>query len=234
MHTLTSNVMVVNSSGDLEVYAVHDTPKQAPWSSRGELAMGAGQTYRMIKGFRESEPPPEPWDVPLTPNPHPSGSIARSDIAREESVIRGRGKRNNIAPFGRGDGDDFPALGSDSGKDPANLATIRLGKGRTYSPAAFKNHNFERSAERSVGEDLKGGVVDRSAPPREIFRARSRRSLREKSASCSRKPATRAIQQVVEEDISMVMRSRVIRGYGLNNVRRSLFLCVSYITEQSR
>ena len=227
--------MVVNSSGDLEVYAVHDTPKQAPWSSRGELAIGVGQTYRMIPGSRESEPPPEPWDIPSTPNPHLSESIARSDIAREESVVRGRGKRNNnMTPSGRGDGGGFPALG-DLGKDSANLVAIRPGKGRTYSPAAFKNYNFERSAEHLVaGEDPTSVVMDRSGPSREIFRARSRRSLRDKSASSSRKLATKAIQQVVEEDISMVMRSRVIRGYGLNNVGRSLFICVSYIAEQSR
>lgn len=225
-HPLTSNVMVVNSSGDLEVYAVHDTPKQAPWSSRGELAIGVGQTYRMISGFQESEPPPEPWDIPSTSNPYPSESVARSDITREESVVRGRGKRNsNTTSFGRGDEDGFPALGSDSGKGPANLAATRPGKSRTYSPAAFRNYNFERSTEREVtAEDPKSGVVDHLGhSSREISRARSRR---DKSASRGRKQGARVIQQVVEEDISMVMRSRVIRGYGLNNVRDSLCFSV--------
>lgn len=218
--------MVVNSSGDLELYAIHDSPKQAPWSARGDLAIGAGQLYKIISGFHESEPPPEPWDLPSTPNVIPPESISRSDITREESVVRGRVKRTT-ASFGRGDEDGFPALGSESGRGPTNLAATRPGKGRTYSPAAFRYYSLDRLTEHStVGRDhSRNGTVDQLAGSHEdSSRARSRRSQRDKSASHGRKQAIRAIQQVVEDDISMVMRTRAIRGYGLSNVCLFLFI----------
>ena len=213
--------MVVNNSGDLEVYAVHDTPKQAPWSARGDLAIGAGQSYKIISGFHDSEPPPEPWDILMpAPNAHPSESIVRSDQTREESVIRGRSKH---ASFGRGDEDGFPALVPNTSKGPTNLAATKPGKGRTYSPASFRKYHFEHSAERStVGRDLpsRNGSVDQLAHANgESSRSRSHRAQRDKSAFKAKKQSSRIIQQVVEDDISMVMRNRAIRGYGLGNVQ---------------
>lgn len=40
--------MVVNKDGDLELYAIYDTPKQPIWSSRGDLAIGAGAGLKII------------------------------------------------------------------------------------------------------------------------------------------------------------------------------------------
>jgi len=54
-HPLTSNVMVVNRDGDLELYAIHDTPKQLAWSARGDFALGAGLGLKVLEGYRESE-----------------------------------------------------------------------------------------------------------------------------------------------------------------------------------
>jgi hypothetical protein len=211
--------MVVNNSGDLELYAVHDTPKQAPWSARGDLAIGAGQSYKFISGFHDSDPPPEPWDITTIPSVHPTESIARSDQTREESVIRGRPKH---ASFGRGDEDGFPALGSVHSKGPTNLAATKPGKPRTYSPASFRKYQFEHSADRStIGKDVhvREGPVDQLAlTNRESSRSHSHRAQRDKSVSRARRQPTRIIHQVIEDDISMTMRNRVIRGYGLNNV----------------
>jgi len=50
-----SNVMVVNKDGDLELYAVHDTPKQATWSARGDLALGAGLAIKGLNGYHDPE-----------------------------------------------------------------------------------------------------------------------------------------------------------------------------------
>jgi WD repeat-containing protein mio len=212
--------MVVNTSGDLELYAVHDTPKQAPWSSRGDLAIGAGQSYKIRTGLHDSEPPPEPWDIFGMPNTYPPESISRSDQIREESIIRGRPKH---ASFGRGDEDGFPALVSTATKGPTNLAATKPGKSRTYSPASFRKYHFEHSAERSiVGRDMpsRDDAVDQLAQTNgEASRGRNYRVLRDKSVSKVKKQHTRTIHQVVEDDISMVMRNRAIRGYGLSNVR---------------
>lgn len=230
-HPLTANVMVVNDSGDLELYAIHDTPKQAPWSARGDLAIGAGQSYKIVAGFCETEPPPEPWNLPTAQGHYPAPrteSLARSDRTREDSVVRGRSKNfSPTAPFGRSGGGDeeaFAVLGG-SATGPTNLAATRPGKSRTFSPASFRHYQFERSVERSsfrMEEDVpppRAGAVDQLAQGiAESSRARSRRSGRGKSASRVRKHS-RGIQQLVEEDISMIMRDRAIHGYGLSNVR---------------
>lgn len=223
--------MVVNASGDLELYAIHDTPKQAPWSARGDLAIGAGQSYTIISGLNENDAP-EPWDVaPTTPmQGYPPQSVAQSEQTRDGSVIRGRVK--HAGSFGRGDDDGFPTLGSGRGPGglAANLAATRPGKGRTYSPASFRNYNYEPSAERSRSATGGGngadtprfGAVDQLAG--EGSRPRSRRStVRHKSSSRGRKGRSEVVHQVIEDDISMVMRSRAVRGYGLSNVGLSIY-----------
>lgn len=218
-HPLTSNIMVVNTNGDLELYAIHDTPKQAPWSSRGELAIGAGKSYKIIAGFDGNEPPIEPWDIP---NHHPPESVARSDRTREDSVIRGRVK-HSAAVFPSRNEDIFPVLGSNVDGVPANLAVSRPGKSRTYSPASFRKFHYEHSPGRStLGSKIlpKAGPMDQLAQTDgHSSRAHSsRRSQPHRSLTRSRKQAASNIHQIVEDDISMTIRGRVIRGYGLNNV----------------
>jgi WD repeat-containing protein mio len=223
--------MVVNSNGDLELYAVHDTPKQTPWSSRGDLAIGIGQSYKIISGFHDSEPPAAPWDIPALPNAQPPESISPSDQTREESVVRGRPKH---ASFGRGDEDGFPALVSTAVKTSTNLAATKPGKSRTYSPASFRKYHIEPSTERqTVDKDLpsQDGAVDQLAHAGgdSSSQARSYRSQRDKSASRGRRQPIKIIHQVVEDDISMIMRTRAIRGYGLSNVQFLSYLCKGYI-----
>ena len=47
--------MVVNKDGDLELYAIHDTPKQIAWSSKGTLALGAGLGLKVLEGYNDEE-----------------------------------------------------------------------------------------------------------------------------------------------------------------------------------
>ena len=46
--------MVVNKDGDLELYAIYDTPKQPIWSSRGDLAIGAGVGLKIIGDYQNT------------------------------------------------------------------------------------------------------------------------------------------------------------------------------------
>ncbi|KAJ8583498.1 hypothetical protein M405DRAFT_884797 [Rhizopogon salebrosus TDB-379] len=50
--SLASEVVVVNRDGDLELYALHDTPNQASWSARGDLAIGTGLGCKVLQGFQ--------------------------------------------------------------------------------------------------------------------------------------------------------------------------------------
>ena len=43
---------VVNKDGDLELYAIYDTPKQPIWGARGDLAIGAGVGLKAIESYQ--------------------------------------------------------------------------------------------------------------------------------------------------------------------------------------
>lgn len=225
--------MVVNREGDLELYAVHDTPKQAVWSARGDLAIGAGQSYRIIPGFNEDEPPPEPWDVQTNSQYQFKPELisrSRSGQPREESIARTRGRSKpgtfpSAPMFGRGDEDGFPALNTSSsvipgqGHGQTNLAATRPGKSRTYSPARLRNYHHHFEPSRNSGDynhsPARPGIEANGL----TSRGRSHHSHDEKSTSRGRKQVLKAINRIVEDDISMVMRQRAIRGYSLGNVR---------------
>lgn len=212
-HPLTSNIMVVNKDGDLELYAVHDTPKQTPWSARGDLGIGLGTSFKIIPGFQhESEPYVEPWDIPS------------SEQAREEANVRGAGKQSLIPTFGKGDEDGFPALATVMGGVKTSLANIRLDKARTNSPASSRTYQLKTS-DRHLGQSEGGSQVHEvnvemsvRSPRGESARTRNHRSHNNRSASRGKKQTLKTINTIVEEDISMTMRMRTIQGYGLGDV----------------
>ncbi|KZT65334.1 hypothetical protein DAEQUDRAFT_747081 [Daedalea quercina L-15889] len=221
-HPLTSDVMVVNKEGDLELYAVHDTPKSTPWSSRGDLGVGLACSYRDFPGIRDLSPPREPWEIQLhssTPGSK-AQSVDRRSV-KEESIARGRtGHTADSSPpplFGRGDEDGFPALPV---KPSTNLAASRPSRTRTYSPAALRNLHFEYSA---LARQPRRQHTDPSTTAQPTSMADT---LSLNGGSAPQKDhvhhggkvtTEKALQHLVEEDISMVMRQRVVRGYGLTS-----------------
>ncbi|THH28339.1 hypothetical protein EUX98_g5852 [Antrodiella citrinella] len=201
-YLLTSNVMVVNKEGDLELYAVHDTPTHTPWSPRGDLTLGVGRSYRIIHGFHTRDKPPEPWDIPSSAPPSAAHSVERSS-GRDHSA-----GNNSPTLFGRGDEDGFPALSVPRLK--TGLAATRPGIGKAYTPAALKGLHFEHVAPpKQVNGQDHGSVSGLRSKHSHIKRGRD--------ASTKRVEPTDTMQHNVEGDISMVMRQRVIDGYGLIN-----------------
>ncbi|KAF9227102.1 WD40 repeat-like protein [Gyrodon lividus] len=203
--SLTSEVMVVNKDGDLELYALHDTPKQVSWSSRGDLVIGAGLSYKLLPGFQDRGPLPQPWDIP-------------SNSADDEFALRERAKADST--FRRGDEDEFPALsasGSSGGtKQP---------KSRTYSPASFRKYTLELSTIRGGASVLAELPVEQ--PPQrpatsEDTKIKAPRAQIEKSSSRNKKHSSRAAHQVIEDDISMMMRHRAIQGYGIGRAAHNV------------
>ncbi|OSC97421.1 hypothetical protein PYCCODRAFT_1419471 [Trametes coccinea BRFM310] len=237
-HPLTSNVMLVNKDGDLELYAVHDTPVHPVWSSRGDLALGIGCSYAVIPGITDTTPPPEPWDIlaayPSRPGSH-AQSLERPDLASDMSRMRLRSESpaRSMPPatFGRGDEDGFPALSPSPARPTADEAASRAARRRMHSPAPFKPPRFEHTASSKVHPpwgNLQGRKhrSEQEVPlaihqhvsmhtPKTVTLALDDEELRAKPSRKS--SALRALQHVVETDISMVMRKRAIRGYGLVN-----------------
>ncbi|KAI0338210.1 hypothetical protein BDW22DRAFT_1487781 [Trametopsis cervina] len=211
--TLTTNVMVVTKEGDLELYAVHDTATHTPWSARGDLALGIGRSYTIIPGLHEPEPPPEPWELTTSSFPLSTPRSIQKPLLHEEVPTRGRHGAPSPAMFGRGDEDGFPALASSS-RGVANLSATRPGsnRSRALSPAAWKSKYYEHT-----------GVPKRSlaspSPGRGDHNLKGRhKSLTRKNKDTSPMwHADNSVQHSVENDISMLMRKRVVQGYSLVN-----------------
>ncbi|KAG1739334.1 hypothetical protein EDB19DRAFT_1828902 [Suillus lakei] len=194
--SLTSQVMVVNKDGDLELYAVHDTPKQASWSARGDLAIGAGLGCKVLPGFEDRGVPPQPWDIHV----------------EDMTAGRGRGNTVTLPAFGRGDEDGFPAL--DGKADPSKPV-----KARTYSPASFRHYALDHS-ELSVSPSSLGAQM--AARPEDVGgpKLNGHQQVGEKDSPRGKNSAW-SVHQAVEDDISMMMRRRTIRGYGLPNAKHN-------------
>ncbi|KAG6844845.1 hypothetical protein H0H87_003277 [Tephrocybe sp. NHM501043] len=206
-HQLTTNIMVVNKDGDLEFHALYDTPKPTAWSSRGDLAVAAGPFYRIIGAPRENDVSEEMMQSTssLFGRPISTGGGGGSR-SREQSEMRGRQKPqltpavpltslNKYTPaFGRGDEDGFPALRS------VLVPTRVQGEGSANDVA--KKGQGGGALGLTVGRDM-GGIAS--------------------SASRGRRPSgAKGVALIVENDISMVMMRRAIRGYGLFDPRRNL------------
>jgi len=226
--------MVVNKEGDLEVHLVHDSPKQASWSARGSLVIGSGADLKVVEGYKD-EALEDDFDLEAVKQSSykhsaPSEkdrSHSRSGLARDESLRRGRaGKSGHIIaplpvvpspppPFGRGDDGGFPALGSVV--TPTGLSATRPGKPRTYSPASMRKFgNIERDDFGS-----RRGSLSPGPPPTVESRSRGRDtspSAARRKHKGRREGKTKGIDHIVEQDISMIMRRRVLRGYGLSKV----------------
>ncbi|KAI0355754.1 hypothetical protein OH77DRAFT_1402535 [Trametes cingulata] len=236
-HPLTSNVMLVNKDGDLELYAVHDTPVHPVWSSRGDLAVGVGCSYSIIAGITDLTPPPDPWTLasahPSLPGSH-AHSVERPDITGEpggsrRSRLHSESPSHSVPPptFGRGDEDGFPALSPPPRQLPPDEPIVRSGRRRAHSPSTQKYLHFESTAAGKASGRKSRGDQDAQAvhphvsfpTPRTVTMALDEGDARTKPTRKSM--ALKALQHVVETDISMVMRQRAIRGYGLDNPKRN-------------
>lgn len=201
--------MVVNKDGSLELYHMHDTPRQTAWSSRGGFALSAGVGLKFIEGYHSDHDSPTESRHPSTSHPRyglndrERTSRSRSGAGRDDSQLRGRAAIPPSSALFAGDESATPSL---SGVSAQLAKSGRSGKARGYSPASF----------RQFGE-ARGETPSRPSFP--VPSAAQSRS-RERGQSPKRKISkpSRSITHAIEEDISMIMRKRAVNGYCLSKV----------------
>lgn len=232
---LAVSLMAITKDDGLETVSIHDTPIHVQWSARGSMAIAVGSAYRIFSSVRPGEIVPEPWSIQPTVV---SGGIDGTSFGTLPiEVSRGRSPRPNLhqATFGRGDEDGFPALTSarSSPKPSPRFKASPL-------PASKLTEGNASPAHRSVPASpyLKGNVELPSSPGpaslalpspasglkhiADASKISERNGSSSRTRSTSGRPWRRAIdrtQALVDEDISMIMRRRVIMGYGLSHVR---------------
>lgn len=238
---LVISLMAITKDDDLETVNTHDTPIHVQWSARGNMAVAIGSAYRIFSSVQPGEVVPEPWSV--MPTVVSEGSDGAGFGAFPIEMSRGRLPRPSThkLTFGRGDEDGFPALTSTR---PSPKPSPRAKQSPLPAP---KPEGAASPAHRSAPSSpyIKGNVELPSspspaslAPPSPASGSRhivGTSKVPESNASSSRsrntssRPWRRAVertQALVDEDISMIMRRRAIRGYGLSHVR---FMCTTRI-----
>lgn len=229
---LVVSLMAITKDDDLETANTHDTPIHVPWSARGSMAVAVGSAYRIFYSVPPGEVVPDPWSV--VPTIVSEGTEGAGIDAFPIEVSRGRSLRlssSHRATFGRGDEDGFPALTS-AVSSPKPSPRVRA----SPLPGQKAKEGTASPAHRSVPASpyIRGNVDLPSSPgpvslalpsPGSGSRPENNTSL-SRARSAGGRPWRRAVgravdrvQALVDEDISMVMRRRVIKGYGLGYVR---------------
>ncbi len=233
---LVVSLMAITKDDDLETANIHDTPIHVRWCARGSMAVAVGSAYRIFHSVPPGEIVPDPWSVVPTIVSESTEGALPIEISRGRSP---RPSSSHQPTFGRGDEDGFPALPSavpspkPSPRVKASPLPVQQSKEGTPSPARWSV---------PVSPSLKGSAELPSspgpaslAPPSPALRSRHIPSISKHSEdgtplsrarSASGRPWRRAVdraidrvQALVDEDISMMMRRRVIKGYGLVYVR---------------
>ena len=208
-HPLTSKVMVVNKDGDLELYAMYDTPKQPIWSSRGDLAIGAGVGLKIIGGYQNTTL----VDAFSSEGVGPARSLFKfsnmdtlprssRSAPTEHSLTRGRsGQRSeyppqSLLPVPRGHDLSLPVV-------PTGLSATRPAKTRTYSPASIRK--YQRSPSRTDTIPAEDSTdIQRITSPGRTTKLQEMKEF--------------GFLHVLHGDMSMIMRRRALAGYGLSKV----------------
>lgn len=234
--------MVVNKEGDLEVYSVHDTPSNCSWSHRGDLSLALGTSYGVFSTPNYAGSGPNPWEVPLLHNRSRGVSAASKEQPSDDDQSQNRGRSQSLASpptFGRGDEDGFPALNATLLKSA--LETKRAGHAQgsngTSIPPSFGRRSTAVTRAPSL-RDLRTtakmqAVVEE--PPRtaipvlpihadkladiDIDLEKDPRFVQPKKPNqSSQQSPYQMLLQVLQGDVSTVMRWRATKGYGLSNV----------------
>lgn len=227
---LVVSLMATTKDDELETAHIHDTPIHVEWSSRGNMAIAVGSAYRVFSSVRPGEIVPEPWSI--QPTIMSEGS-AFSPFPIEMS--RGRSSRSSLhqPTFGRGDVDGFPALTSakpspkPSPRSKASPLPVPKSKEGTVSPgyrSVPASPYFKGNLELPSSPGPASLPLPSPASSTRPIAGASKMSERNASSSRTRNANGRAwrraidrTQAIVDEDISMIMRQRVIMGYGLSH-----------------
>ncbi|PFH53658.1 hypothetical protein AMATHDRAFT_137028 [Amanita thiersii Skay4041] len=157
---ISSKIMVVNKEGDLELYAMHDGPKQVAWSARGDLAISGGRTFKLVTGSQLGD----------------AGDVGTTMLRDKMEGLGVVSKRT-----------------ADGGQRPA----------------------FSRTASSSHGA---GALTTLAMLSRRVSGQEAKEKEKEKERAGWRSDAKRKeimLTRVVQEDISMVMKQRAVKGYGI-------------------
>lgn len=187
---------------------------------------------------------PNPWDVPLLHKHSRDGSVASKGQTGDDDRSRNRGRSQSLVfppTFGRGDEDGFPALNATLLKFTLDAQQADHLQGKSLDGFSLPPSLSRRSTAvtrvpslRDLRTAAKIRAVaqepSRAVTPVQVTNAdrladldldleKNPQFVRPSGMAQSSQPSTyRKVRQVLQGDISAVMRWRATKGYGLSNV----------------
>lgn len=223
---------------------MHDTPSNCSWSHRGDLSVALGKSYRIFSTPKYVGSSPNPWEVPLLHRPSRDASAASKEQTGDDDQSRNRGRSQSLVSpptFGRGDEDGFPALSASLLKSALEAQRASQPQGKALDGISLPPSLSRRSAAVTRAPSLRDlraaakiqAVVEepsRAGTPIQPTNADKLADLDldlEKDPQFTRSNGTnrssrlsahQKVRQVLQSDISTIMRWRATKGYGLSNV----------------
>lgn len=192
---------------------MHDPP-QPQWSSRGELSIGLGRKYQVYQPFKDEEPIVDPWNV--VPQEQRSRRTSPLTSLRDRREV----SRGPVASEKVPTGDSRNILNLSISNTHSSVSMRRIGLNKSPAPEATPRPGQLRLRPDADSADNRGRVDGK-------FELKpSRRSLSRGKLSTDE----RSSRRVITDDISMIIRRRVLQGYGLENVRIHRCIRVSHLS----
>lgn len=233
---------------------MYDKPSNCSWSHRGDLSLSLGTSCRIFSTPKYVTSNPNPWDVPFLHKHSRTASAGSKEQTGDDDQSRNRGRSQSLVSpptFGRGDEDGFPALNatllksaleakrvqgnaSDGTSLPPSLSRRSAAVTRAPSLRDLRTTaKTQVAAERTsrTGTPVPPTNADKLADL-DLDLEKDTRFKRPSGANrSSQQSAYQKLRQVLQGDISTIMRWRASKGYGLSNVNsNSLSACVKIFT----
>lgn len=197
-------VVTVNKVGSARLFALRDSPRHQ-WSPRGDLAASVGQTYKIIHthvGF-SGDPAMEPWYTPYPADYDETNKPGPVESAEVEQSTEGQ-KRDDL------------------------LSVQQLEPARRISPSSVVRASYERKpgpgssistprpnltpleSDDAINLKRQEVVGSNTKTPNKPNLSKTRPS---------RKPDLSIAEKGLAQDISTLIRRRVLQGYGLDSAK---------------
>ena len=226
---------------------MRDAPKHQ-WSSRGDMTASVGRGFKLYHTHDAIDgAPSEPWDLHCdnTPPSSPQLGQDREELMANETSLKRDPNPVGWLSFQKQSA--WKGQGSSIQQPYLPLPSTFFAPGRKYSPASTTRTPLERkgflspsmtpkpgllslSTEEQTNSDTGNVPVKAQQPPLTtstiLKTATMTETPRDVSLSVSRQRSShrgrserRTAEAFLSQDISVVMRRRVLQGYGLESVR---------------
>ncbi|KAG8863265.1 hypothetical protein FRB96_008756 [Tulasnella sp. 330] len=236
-HPKTPRILTVNKSGMLQITPIFDSAHHQ-WSARGDLVVSCNDSLQTRHSQRDhNESSAEPWNIIFSDENEVEGDKSTSisiDDTWTQPVDEGRtGRPGALRPPAHNI--EWPSIGASNNN--SSLSATRPSKlHRTFSPAAMRRFAVRpRSGSRTPRQTSEIDFSEQRSPnskplslPEQDARPTSSKSKRRSSKSKHRGMSPMFVglshsaadngqlsRRTLQNDISMVIQRRMMRGYGL-------------------